>query len=123
MRNGQDNLFVQNQLASQTNSPPTKNLNIAVTNINKSEVPLHSPINIDKLEYALNVTDYDPIKRAQVISGFRTGFDLGYRGLPNSKTAIQNHKSCKDHPEVVNSYLDKEISTGRISGPFADPPL
>ena len=85
----------------------------------KNQFP--TPVKVSKLQTYLK--NYDPISRAQILSGFTHGFDLGYRGHPNCKLKIDNHKSCKDHPDIVEKYLKHETSLGRISGPFDFPPF
>ena len=64
--------------------------------------------------YPYDLTNY-------LISGLKSGFDIGYRG-PDISVLCRNLKSAYDNPKAVGSYLDKEMSRGRICGPFPDPP-
>ena len=57
-----------------------------------------------------------------LISGFRDGFRLGYNG-PREASVASNLKSCRDLPEVVADKIQKEVSLGRIKGPFLDRPM
>ena len=53
--------------------------------------------------------------------GFARGFDLGFKGIPNNPLEVTNQSSTNKDPSVVTKKLEKEISTGRIAGPFAKP--
>ena len=55
--------------------------------------------------------------------GFTRGFDVGHRGPVLCNTDIKNMTSCFDNPEVVSEYLHKEVSDGRMAGPFKSLPF
>ena len=57
-----------------------------------------------------------------VIDGFTHGFKLGYQGLRHSSYS-ENLISCQDLPHVVAEKIQKEISLGRVKGPFPFPPM
>ena len=82
---------------------------------------LPSPVNLDALLAELE--GYDPIIIAQLRLGFLSGFDLGFRGTPNSNEKVKNLSSAYENPEVVNKYLNSEIDSSRIIGPFDRPPF
>lgn len=62
--------------------------------------------------------DYDPKLRSLLVGGFSSGFDLGYRGIPNSCFKVKNLLSCDEFPEFVDKALDKEVKAGRMVGPL-----
>jgi len=45
--------------------------------------------------------------------GFRLGSDKSV-----TKSAKKNLQSAVEHPSIVDDYLQKELSLGRISGPY-----
>ena len=55
--------------------------------------------------------------------GFRIGFQRGYP----LRSATANMESAHQHPNVISEYLRKELSLGRMLGPFSStdslPPL
>ena len=59
---------------------------------------------------------------AQVVSGMRHGFRIGYKG-PRSPLQAPNLSSAFLHPAAVDQALNKEIQAGRIAGPFNAPPF
>lgn len=57
-----------------------------------------------------------------LIDGFECGFLLGYVGPRNTMVAT-NLKSCRDHPEIVQSKITAEINANRVKGPFKEIPF
>ena len=57
-----------------------------------------------------------------LFQGFSEGFNLQYTGPPGPRDA-NNLKSAVQLPYVVLEKLNKEISLGRICGPFDSPPF
>ena len=50
-----------------------------------------------------------------VVRGIREGFRVGFRGDPKGlKPTRQNMVSVRQHPEVVQEYLARELEAGRI---------
>ena len=81
-----------------------------------------TPINVDNLSVQL-FGQPDRHKVEYVLTGFREGFRLGFH--PESmklKSAKANCPSSQKHPSVINNYLAKEVSLGRVFGPTASPP-
>ena len=50
-----------------------------------------------------------------ILEGFRIGFDSDHALV----SARRNTPSAQQHPKVVEQYLTKEITAGRIIGPFS----
>ncbi|XP_041464356.1 uncharacterized protein LOC121415240 [Lytechinus variegatus] len=59
---------------------------------------------------------------AQLISGFRFGFSLGFTGLRHPVSS-RNLKSAGELKDILKDKIQKEISLGRIAGPFQNPPF
>ena len=57
-----------------------------------------------------------------LINALRFGTHVGHTG-PEKNRVSRNLISAVQHPEVVSSNLNKEISFGRVAGPFPSPPL
>ena len=79
--------------------------------------PLNANIFRTELE---NHPDQDFVK--YIISGISNGFDIGFQG-PDSTYIARNMKSIKEHPDIIEKYVNEEVSAGRILGPFSFPPL
>ena len=59
---------------------------------------------------------------ALLISGFKDGFSLGFTG-ERRPLSSKNLKSAREHKEILLAKIGKEISLGRIVGPFHSPPF
>ena len=58
-----------------------------------------------------------------IVRGLRDGFRIGYDYQAHKcKRCDDNLKSVKDHPQVIEDYIRKECTMGRLLGPF-DPKL
>ena len=82
--------------------------------------PPVTPVRVERLRPLLD--SYDPSLRLFLISGFTYGFHVHYFG---ERRAVQspNLRSALEAPLVVNAKLEKELSAGRIAGPFHAPPF
>ena len=80
-----------------------------------------SPIDLHTLEHCLYDYPHQKVASA-LLQGFRYGFHLEYSGNRQGRLA-RNHKSARDKPAIVWQKLLKEISLGRIAGPFKHPPF
>lgn len=81
----------------------------------------NTPINVDHL--ATELQSYpDKSIANELISGFRDGFKLHYCG-PRIPMEAKNLKSARENPHIIREKLLKEISLGRMAGPFRLPPL
>ena len=63
------------------------------------------------------LSGYDEELRHYLVSGFVRGFSTGCEGLP-SGDAAQNLPSCDEAPQVIDRYIEKELQSGRLAGPF-----
>lgn len=75
-----------------------------------------TPVKVKKFISMLH--NYDPCLRDILGFGFTFGFDIGYRGIPNSKLDVKNLSSSLEYPCVVDESLQKEVKAGRIRGPL-----
>ena len=80
-----------------------------------------TPISVDKLARELSQHPNHAFS-ANLINSFRYGTRVGYTG-PEKQRVSRNLISATQHPEVVSMNLKKEISLGRVAGPFPSPPL
>ena len=58
-----------------------------------------------------------------VLSGIAHGFNIGCSTQVQLTAARKNKASAYEHPEIVDAYLQNEVSLGRVAGPFETPPL
>ena len=58
--------------------------------------------------------------RAMVLHGFRSGFDIGFRGL-GFPTRPRNLRSARAIPDAVSAAVALELQRGHIAGPFRSP--
>ena len=82
-----------------------------------------SPLQLDQFQMELH---HHPDKSAvaYVISGIRDGFRVGFDpSLVSLKSASLNMRCSSEHPSVIDSYLQNEVSFGRVAGPFRVPPF
>ena len=86
--------------------------------VKKSAVP--TPINPQQLLQAL--IGYDQAEVNFLVDGFINGFKINYSGTPYL-LSTHNHPSALDHKDIVEQKLSKEISLGRIAGPFISSPF
>ena len=56
---------------------------------------------------------------AYILEGLQYGFRVGFDHTKPLKPASKNMPSAQLHPEVIDQYLAKEASAGRILGPIA----
>ena len=54
-----------------------------------------------------------------LLAGLNEGFRVGFDRSTPLRSAQSNMHSAREHPEVIQSYLDKECSMGRMLGPFS----
>ncbi|CAH3167753.1 unnamed protein product [Porites lobata] len=65
----------------------------------------------------------NPDKVAYVVQGLRDGFHLCFNYSTSLNSATGNMASALLNPQVIDNYLQSEVQTGRVAGPFAQPPL
>ena len=91
-----------------------------------SFLPLASPSQVSPLRLDQCQTELqhhpDQAAVAYVLSGLREGFRIGFQSsMVNLKSASSDMPSS--FPFVIDSYLQSEVSSGRVAGPFSAPPF
>ena len=79
-----------------------------------------TPINSSVLSIWL--TGYPLCDVQYLIDGFSHGFSLMFKGTPFSSFS-PNHPSARNNHTTLSELIAKELSLGRIAGPFSSPPL
>ena len=70
-------------------------------------------------EWAAALAAHPDRRFADYIScGIREGFRVGYDYAGKRESAKRNMLSAREHPAVVQDYLEDECSKGRVLGPF-----
>ena len=54
-----------------------------------------------------------------IVNGLRQGFRVGFHRPSPLRSATGNMGSARLHPEVITDYLRKELTLGRLLGPFS----
>ena len=80
-----------------------------------------TPINVAELQWKL-CTHPDRNFVSSLLSALTYSARIGYLG-PQRARVSRNLISASQHPKVVSANLDKEISLGRVAGPFPSSPL
>lgn len=86
------------------------------------DIPSHllrpcTPVDPDKLAVILG----DHPQAHFLIQGFREGFRIPHKPVLISRSS-RNHKSAREHHDVLTRYIASECEAGRIIGPFNSPP-
>ena len=81
----------------------------------------HTPLRHSQFESEL-VNHPDKAFVSRLLEGIRHGVSIGYQG-PRGPTNTCNLSSAYEHPDVIESELQKEVNSGRIQGPFVERPL
>ena len=85
----------------------------------QAKLNLPTPVIAHKLEYYLN--GYNIWLKKYLVLGFTLGFKLNnfnFTSIDNDKTL----KSAREHPDVVNKKINKELESNRLAGPYESPP-
>ena len=91
-------------------------VNVART-FNLPDVSVVFPINVAKLASWPSKVEY-------ILNGFRHGFWQGFHSNTITlKSAKANCPSSAEQPAIIDKYLAKEVSLGRVAGPFQAPAL
>lgn len=80
-------------------------------------MPVKTPLHTHAWETALS-THPDRAFARYVVNGLQTGFRIGFQRQSPLRSATANMESARQHPEVVQKYIDAELSKGRMLGPF-----
>ena len=88
-------------------------------------INLVTPVNVHIFEALLRQSAYDPVESDFIISGFRDGFDLGYRGPEKVRYKSRNlpfEPGVGSQVELWNKIM-KEVALGRYAGPYREIPF
>ena len=82
-----------------------------------------SPLSLDQFQLELlNHLDRSAVN--YVLSGIQLSFRIDFdASAVTLKCASSNMWSAAEHPSVIDSYLQTEVSMGRVAGPFTAPPF
>ena len=78
-----------------------------------------TPVNADKLEELLKITQYDINETEFIVNGFRNGFDIGYRGPLEVQRTSPNLRFRIGNEVVLWNKIMKEVKLKRYAGPFS----
>ena len=79
---------------------------------------IHTPLVVRNWSRALQSYPLQPLSEF-FLSGISYGFRIGFNMPPSSlKSAHKNLKGALLHPSVVDEYLQREVDTNRVAGPF-----
>ena len=82
-----------------------------------------TPVNVEEYEKLLHETEYDPEESQFLISGFKEGFSIGYKGDVNVQQTAPNLKlECGTKFDIWQKVM-KEVKLGRYAGPFDEIPF
>ena len=102
----------------QCSSASQVNIRKITTQINQTKNNCVQPVTtVRHKTLALLLQNYDSAKANYLVCGFNNGFRIGVHGDRHFR-ASPNLKSASEFPEIVEEKLAKEISQGRIAGPF-----
>lgn len=79
-----------------------------------------SPVNLTNLQTALS--SYNSPDASALLEGFTNGFSINYSG-PRQPRECKNSASIRQNISLAQQKIDKEVSAGRIAGPFKNRPL
>ena len=82
-----------------------------------------TPVNVDRLEQLLKLTEYDTQKTKKVVNGFRHGFSISYEGKMNVRKVAPNLQLHIGNETILWNKVMKEVKLGRYAGPFEQPPF
>jgi hypothetical protein len=80
----------------------------------------HKRVKPEALEWWLR--DYPESDRNFLVNGFKHGFRINYNG-PRTSNYAENHGSATKNQFAVAELIQREVSLGRIAGPFQKPPF
>lgn len=107
----------------QCSSASQTNIREITTQINQTRNNCVQPVTpVCHKTLALLLQNYDSVKANYLVCGFKNGFRIGFQGDRHFRVS-PNLKSASEFPEIVEEKLAKEISQGRIAGPFHELPF
>ena len=78
-----------------------------------------TPLKIERWEHYLNTCSLND--KDWLTDGIKNGFSIDSDSL-DLKSAKKNLLSAYSHPDVINQYLEEELRTGNMAGPYHKPP-
>ena len=89
----------------------------AVPRLPQSALGIHTPLRVDVWSDSLL---HHPNREwvSGLLTGLWEGVHIGFDRTTLHKSARANMQSASDHPEVVQQYLDNELQSGNLAGPF-----
>jgi hypothetical protein len=107
----------------QCSSASQANIREITTQINQTKNNCVQPVTpVCHKTLALLLQNHYSAKANYLVGGFNNGFRIGVQGDRHFR-ASPNLKSASEFPEIVEEKLAKEISQGRIAGPFHELPF
>ena len=91
--------------------------------VNRDLTNIQTPIDADELERLLILTNYDEKLTTYLVDGFRTGFDLGYRGPSKRMDSAENIPFTVGDQWQMWEKIMKEVRLGHYAGPFEKIPF
>lgn len=89
----------------------------AVSHITPQLMEVSTPLVLEAWDQAL-ATHPDQAYARYIRNGLRQGFRIGFQHGKPLKSASRNMPSTDQHPESLDEYIHKELSKGRMLGPF-----
>lgn len=92
----------------------------ALIPVGKAVSPLRRSLQV----WAEALADHpDPLFASYIIEGIREGLWVGCSSQAGLRSVSRKLLSTEEHKEVVEQYIEKEVSLGRIVGPITGRPL
>ena len=81
---------------------------------------IKSPLSAHLPAWQANLSSHPDKDFATVVmDGLQHGFRVGFDHSGRLRPAHRNMPSAEQHPEVIDRYLEAELTAGRILGPFS----
>ena len=107
-------------LAGRSTGPPNPVVPQATRN-HEFAGSLPTPINVNRLEIAL-ADQSNKVFVSNLLQTFRLGANIDFFGRRSPRFS-RNLPTALAQPDIVKANLDKEVSLGRVAGPFSAPPF
>ena len=82
-----------------------------------------TPVHADKFKNVLEESGYDPNKTDYLYTGFKEGFDLGYKGKEDVRMSSPNLKFVIGSKTILWNKVMSKVEAGRYAGPFENIPF
>lgn len=77
-----------------------------------------TPVEVDKLQELLEISEYDKQESEFLIEGFTKGFSIGYQGPTDVRILTKNHKLRAGNQTILWNKLMNEVKLKRAAGPW-----